>query len=94
MTLDSQSDKRLRLNIRREKLEALLRDIIFHNSQIKYGKKATEKLCEILFGTGKSNSQKEQIRNIWPEIGAVHRKQGIAMDKHSGKTGSYSFSKR
>lgn len=61
MTLDSQSDKRLRLNIRREKLEALLRDIIFHNSQIKYGKKATEKLCEILFGTGKSNSQKEQM---------------------------------
>lgn len=51
----------LRLNIRREKLEALLRDIIFHNLQIKYGKKATEKLCEILFGTGKSNSQKEKM---------------------------------
>lgn len=60
-TLDSQADKRLQLNLRREKLEVKLSNVIFYNLQTKYGRRATEKMCDFLFGTSKSDSQKEKM---------------------------------
>ncbi len=59
--LDNQSDKRSRLNIRREKLENSLRKIIFYNIQAKYGKKAKEKLIEYIGGTTTDKTQGPKI---------------------------------
>lgn len=61
-TLDSQVDKRLQLNLRREKLEVKLRNVIFYNLQTKYGKKSTEKMCNFLFGASKNDPQREKMK--------------------------------
>lgn len=60
-SLNSQSEKRSRLNIRREKLENKLRKIIFYNLQSKYGKKAKEKLIGYIEGTTTDKTQCPKI---------------------------------
>ncbi len=59
--ITDQSEKRTRLNRRREKLENRLREIIFFNMQLKYGKKAKEKLVLHLKGTTTDKTQEGKI---------------------------------
>ncbi len=63
-SLDSQEDKVVRLNIRRDRLEKKLRKIIFYNMQGKYGKKAKEKLIEYLKGTTTDKKQESKINEV------------------------------
>lgn len=60
-SLNSQSEKKSRLNVRREKLENSLRNIIFYNLQSKYGKKAKEKLKNYISGTTTDKNQETKI---------------------------------
>ena len=60
-TLSSQSDIHARLNARREKVETKLRKIISYNLQMKYGKKAKEKLMEYASNTTSDKSQNSRM---------------------------------
>lgn len=62
-TLNTQADKRTRLNIRRDKIETILRDIVLHNLIAKYGNKAKEKLIEGVKGSTTDKSQEGKMRN-------------------------------
>lgn len=61
--LTTQSEKRSRLNLRREKLENKLRSIVFYNLQAKYGKKAKEKLVQYIQGTTTDKTQEQKINS-------------------------------
>lgn len=61
-TLNSQKDKRARLNIRRDNVETKLRSIISHNLMRKYGKKAKEKFLDYTKGTTNDSSREQMIR--------------------------------
>lgn len=62
-TLDSQRDKRARINIRRDDIEDKLRTILLFSLQSKYGKKAKEQLLTIIDKTTTDTSQKTKILN-------------------------------
>ncbi len=63
-TLNSQSEKRARLNIRRDALENKLRTIIFYNMRTKYGKRAKEKLISNIKGTTTDKTQESKMRDV------------------------------
>lgn len=63
-TLNSQKDKRARLNIRRDTIETKLRNIIFYNLKQKYGTKAKEKLMDYIKGTTTDKIQEKKIRDV------------------------------
>lgn len=60
--ISEQSEKRVRLNRRRDKLENRLREIIFYNLQSKYGKKAKEKLISHISGSTTDKTQERKIK--------------------------------
>lgn len=62
-SLNSQKDKRSRLNMRRDKLETKLREIVFYNLQAKYGKKAKDKLISYIKGE-KTVAQCEKMSKV------------------------------
>lgn len=62
-TLDSQRDKRSRINIRRDDIEEKLRSILLFSLQSKYGKKAKEQLLVIIDKTTTDATQKTRILN-------------------------------
>lgn len=62
-TLNTQADKRARLNIRRDNVETKLRGIIFYNLKFKYGGKAKDKLIEYVKGTTNDKTQESKMRN-------------------------------
>lgn len=63
-TLNSQADKKARLNLRRESVERKLREIIFYNLKAKYGNKAKDKLLESISGTTTDKTQEAKMRNV------------------------------
>lgn len=60
--ISDQSEKRARLNKRRDKIENRLREIIFYNLQSKYGKKAKEKLLSYISGTTTDKTQEGKVK--------------------------------
>lgn len=62
-TLDSQRDKRARINIRRDDIEKKLRSIILFTIQTKYGKKSKEKLISIIKNTTTDKTQELKMIN-------------------------------
>ena len=62
-TLDSQRDKRARINIRRDDIEEKLRELIKFSLQTKYGKKAKENLISMAEKTTTDKTQKVKMLN-------------------------------
>lgn len=62
-TLDEQRDKRARINIRRDDIEAKLRELIKYALQTKYGKKAKEILIATAEKTTPDRTQKTKMLN-------------------------------
>ena len=62
-TLNTQEDKRMRINIRRDKIEKTLRTIVLYNLRSKYGSKAKEKLFDTVKGTTTDATQELKMRN-------------------------------
>ena len=62
-TLNTQEDKRMRINIRRDKIEKTLRTIVLYNLRSKYGSKAKDKLFDTVKGTTTDATQELKMRN-------------------------------
>ena len=58
------ASKRLRVSERRNAIEVKLREIIGHQISLKYGKKAKEKLIELLRGSTKDETQEAKMQAI------------------------------
>jgi hypothetical protein len=58
------ASKRLRVSERRNAIEVKLRDIIAHQISMKYGKKAKEKLIDLLRGSTKDESQTAKLQAL------------------------------
>lgn len=62
-TLNEQKDKRARINVRRDDIEAKLRSIILFSLQAKYGKKAKDQLIGMVDKTTTDANQKMKMVN-------------------------------
>ena len=65
-TLDSQHEKRVRLNARRDSLETKLREVIFFRTNSQYGKKTKEHILEIVKKYSVEASQAGRISKATP----------------------------
>ena len=83
--LDTQEEKRNRLNARRDVIEVTLRKMIFYQLQTKYGKKAKEKLVELIKGSTTDTSQNGKIarsRNLSGALEELYFSQlGVIINK-------------
>ncbi len=62
-TITDQTEKRQQINLRRDKIEVVLREIIWNAYSIKYGKKTKEKIVEIACKTTKDESIEKRIKS-------------------------------
>lgn len=84
-TLNSQKDKRARINIRRDEIEEKLRNLIMNSLKLKYGKKAKQQLVEIIKKTSTDEKQEQKIINASSLSNAMEElyffQLGIIMEK-------------
>ena len=62
-TATTQDQIREEVRSRRERIELILRDIVFHNMQSQYGKKAKERLTTYISGTN-DQTQLKRMRDV------------------------------
>lgn len=61
-SLNDQSDKRARINLRRDNIEAKLRELIWTNTRINYGKKTYDKILTLAIKNTNDSSQEARLR--------------------------------